>query len=568
MDILCNSAMVTCDTWFVCGSEHCRMNNSEEVHSKPRSLRLRWMYSDVVESLGFSAVIVCAFLLTQWRYGFDWSDEGWLWYVSQRTALGQIPLRDFFSYDPGRYYWSAMFFKILGGNGLFEQIVANDAFAFLGLVVAYLAMSRSGLGRGWRIAILLLLGIMFGYPRHKIYEQSLSLVAAACIAVLLARPARMRLWFFYGVASGLAAFIGRNSGLYFAVAGLLTLLALQITGWKVPAGRALGSLLAGIVIGYLPMFCMLAFVSGFAWAFYQSVLFTPHWQLPLPIPWPWRVDVKSLHGANLVYAEAVGILCLAVPLSYCGVLLEWLRSKGKVVGARRLACAAAIAGIPYLHHAFSRAGFPHIAQGILPFGVAIGAFCEFYWMVHRRRLALAVFVPVTGLLLACWIPREPFVQFLRTKTIGPHRAEEMQIGGKTFEVAWPEAEILHATEGEFRRCRAGDGRLLAAPYYPGIYAFIGTRAPFWELYYLYPRSVEFQHRHIEALEKNGTAIVIWNREVMIDGLSRLQIGNTNPELAEYLHSHYQPSEIRLPEGFEIRDLPQDCLGPAHESNSK
>jgi hypothetical protein len=526
------------------------------------------MYSDVVESLCLSGIIVCAFLLTQWRYGFDWSDEGWLWYVSQRTALGQIPLRDFFSYDPGRYFWSAIFFKILGGNGLFEQIVANDAFAFLGLVAAYLAMSRSGLTRGWRIAILILLGIMLGFPRHKIYEQSLSLVAAAGIAALLARPARMRLWFFYGVASGLAAFVGRNSGLYFVVAALLALLAVRITGGKVPAGRALGSLFAGITIGYLPMFCMMAFVPGFASAFYQSVLFIPHWQIPLPIPWPWRVDLETQHGANLLYAEAVGILCLVVPVSYAGVLLDWLRSKGKAVGAPRLACAAAIAGLPYLHHAFVRAEFSHLAQSILPFAVAIGAFCDSFWTAQKRKLAWAVFVPVTGLLLACWLPREPFFQFLRAKTIGPHRAEEMQIGGKRFVVSWPEAEILHATESEFRRCGAGDGHLLAAPYYPGVYAFVGTRAPFWELYYLYPRSVEFQQRHIEALEKNGTAIVLWNRDAKIDGMSRLEIGNTNPQLAEYLHSRYQPSNLTLPEGFEIRDLPQQCLGSGHETSSK
>jgi hypothetical protein len=265
----------------------------------------------------------------------------------------------------------------------------------------------------------------------------------------------------------------------------------------------------------------------------------------------------------LLYAEAVGILCIVVPLSYAGVILDWLRSKGKAVGARRLACAAAIAGIPYLHHAFSRAGFPHIAQGIVPFIVAIGAFCDSLWTVSRRRLALAAFVPVTALLLACWLPKEPFFEFLRMKMIGPHRAEELQIGGKTFEVAWPEAEVLHATEAEFRRCGEGEGRLLAAPYYPGVYAFIGTRAPFWELFYLYPRSVEFQQRHIEALEKNGTTVVLWNTKAMIDGSSSFEIGNTNPQLTEYLQSHYQPSDIPLPEGFEIRYLSQECLSAPH-----
>jgi hypothetical protein len=30
-----------------------------------------------------------AVFVLQWRYGFLWSDEGWLWYIGQRTALGQ-----------------------------------------------------------------------------------------------------------------------------------------------------------------------------------------------------------------------------------------------------------------------------------------------------------------------------------------------------------------------------------------------------------------------------------------------------------------------------------------------
>jgi hypothetical protein len=534
------------------------MRNSEEAESHSGLLLRRWIRSDVVEAIGLSALTVCACLLVQWRYGFNWSDEGLLWYVSQRTALGQVPLLDFFSYDPGRYYWSAAVFKILRGNGLFEQIMANDAFGFLGLVAVYLAMSRSRLTRPWRIAILLLLGVMLGHPRHKIYEQAMSLFAVAGIAMVLARPDRIRRWFFQGVATGLAAFLGRNSGVYFLAAALLAFILLRISGWKIPVGQALGSLAAGIVIGYLPLLWMLCFIHGFAWVFYQSVLTSPHVQIRLPIPWPWRVDVEGLHGVHLLYAETVPILCLAVPVGYSCVVLGWLACKGKWDNARRLACAAAIAGVPYLHHAFSRSDFDHIAEGVVPFAVAVGAFCQYFWKAQRRKLAVGIFAGLAGLVLACWLPREPLVEFWRRKAHDPQGVAQIEIGGRTFEVIRAQAEVMRATETAFRRCGAGDGRFLAAPNYPGLYAFLDTRAPFWELYYLFPRSIEFQREHIEALAKNGTSVVLLNREAAIDGLDSLRMDRTNGELVQYLMTHYQPSNIKLPAGFEIRYLSQEC----------
>jgi len=133
--------------------------------------------------------------LLQWRYGFNWADEGWLWYISQRVILGQVPIRDVFCYDPGRYYWSAAIFKVLGGDGFFEQLVANYLFGIVGLAVAYIAMARVGIKRGWRFGILVLLAIVLGYPRHKVYEQTLSLISAAGIGFVLARPERLNSWF-------------------------------------------------------------------------------------------------------------------------------------------------------------------------------------------------------------------------------------------------------------------------------------------------------------------------------------------------------------------------------------
>src|SRR5256885_1237478 len=186
---------------------------------KPRTELRTATWLSTCEAVLLGAAVSLTVFALQWRYGFLWSDEGWLWYISRRTAFGQVPLRDFFSYDPGRYYWSALIFKLTGSSGLYQQILANYLFAIVGLAAAYFVMIRAGLNRSWRVAILLLLGVVIGFPRHKIYEQILSLICVSAIAFVFEEPQKLKRWILLGAAMGLAAFFGRNSGIFFALGG-------------------------------------------------------------------------------------------------------------------------------------------------------------------------------------------------------------------------------------------------------------------------------------------------------------------------------------------------------------
>ena len=194
------------------------------------------------------AFIAAFFFVPQAHFGFstrilDFGDEGLLWYVSQRTALGEIPLRDFFSYDPGRYYWSAFVFKLAGKDGLLQQIVADQLFGLIGVFVTYFAMCRLEIDRRWRVVIALLIGVAMGFPRHKIYEQTLSLISALAVTAVLCKPSPKR-WFCFGIITGGAAFIGRNSGAYFTIAALLTLIIVHFLSELPSAGISGGKALA------------------------------------------------------------------------------------------------------------------------------------------------------------------------------------------------------------------------------------------------------------------------------------------------------------------------------------
>jgi len=516
----------------------------------------KWL--NISEALLLSAAVSLTVFSLQWRYGFNLGDEGWLWYISQRTALGDVPLRDFFSYDPGRYYWSAAVFKLLGRSGFFEQLLANYLFAIVGLALAYLATVRAGLSRSWRISILLLLGIVLGFPRHKIYEQTLSLICVAAIAFLFAAPQRLKRWLLLGLMIGLTAFFGRNSGVFCSIAVVIALVLLKIRGLTPPLGRVLGMVAAGIAIGYSPVLFMILGVHSFASPFWNSILMTPSWSWSLPVPFPWHVHLRGLHGLDLLQARAVSWLCVAVPVTYAFLLWRAVRSRAELDGAEWLSVAASAAGAGFLVHAFYTADFFHIAQGVVPFVIAAGALSVHLWRTAARRRSVAVFCVLAFLVFACWLPMEPVVQHLRTKRYAPNSLEQIRIDGRPFEVDAAQAELMKTVETAFRQCGPEDEKFMAAPYYPGLYAFLNTRAPFWDTYYLWPRSDQIQQAHIDALQQNRTALILLNPESAMNGRESLELVRTNPTLVKYITGHYPRADAKLPDGFELFYSPQEC----------
>lgn len=517
---------------------------------------------DILEAALLGAAVSLSVFALQWRYGFLWSDEGWLWYISQRTALADVPLRDFFSYDPGRYYWSAAFFKLTGSSGLYQQILADYVFAILGLAAAYWVMIRAGLARSWRVAILLVLGVMIGFPRHKIYEQAWSLICVGAIAFVFEAAESLKRWFLLGVAMGLAAFFGRNAGVFLGLATIVAFGLLSLRSEGPSVGRTTRALAAGILLGYSPMFIMLLAVPGFAAAFFHSLLLTPKWAWSLKVPFPWHVHVKGLHGMDLLQARAISWLCLAVPLTYAAALWRALRRHAQLSPVEWLAAAASAGGAGFLIHAFYTADFFHIAEGIVPFVIAAGALSAHLWHV-RRRWSLTLFCGMAFLVIASWLPMEPLVQHLRRQVEDPASEQPIAIDGKQFKIPAKQAEIMHVVASAFHNCTPHNGGFLAAPYYPGLYAYLHTRAPSWDTYYLWPRTDPLQQTEIEALQRNHTALILLNLQFALNGRESLELVKTNPKLVEYILANYQRSAIHLPEGFELYYSPLDCS--SHEA---
>jgi hypothetical protein len=136
--------------------------------------------------------------------------------------------------------------------------------------------------------------------------------------------------------------------------------------------------------------------------------------------------------------------------------------------------------------------------------------------------------------------------------------EQISIDGRSFEVPAEQAEIMHAVAAAFLDCTPHDGGFFAAPYYPGLYAFLHTRAPSWDTYFLWPRTGQLQQAEIEALQRNRTSLILLNPQFALNGRESLKLVKTNPKLVEYIESNYQQSATHLPEGFDLYYSPQYC----------
>ena len=72
---------------------------------------------------------MCSFWLS--NVGLNLADKGYLWYGTLQTVTGGIPIRDFKSYDPGRYLWGAAWGH-LTGTGIVGLRVSNALFQAVG----------------------------------------------------------------------------------------------------------------------------------------------------------------------------------------------------------------------------------------------------------------------------------------------------------------------------------------------------------------------------------------------------------------------------------------------------
>lgn len=483
-----------------------------------------WLWIPLI-SLG----AVLAWSRWEGNFGFDITDEGFLWDGVLRTYAGELPIRDFLAYDPGRYYWSAAVMWLLQNGSLLTLRAAIGLFEWGALSVGIWLLAPAGMKLRffWSVLGAATLSVWM-YPRHKIFDESLSILMAGVLAWWLAQPGSPRRALVAGVGLGLTAVFGRNHGVYGLAASFLAWMWILLLPANRPgAFRRISAWSGGVVLGFSPILLQCLFVPGYAAAFLESVLYIlkAGTNLPLAVPWPWagpNVYTAMLDDQRRVLVSWCFVLLPLVSGLGLG-LVFWRRWHGLLTSPAIV--AAFLFSLPYTHYTFSRPDIMYVAHGIFPCLIGSLAF-----LAGCRAL---IHWPVGALLLGLsyWIilPEHPGSRGRSAE----HPYQTLQLAGEQIKVEQLSEEALGLVS-HMEIVYGGLGRdAYIAPRWPGIYPLIGRRNPVWEIYAIVPRDAEFENREIAHLQQANLAYAIIV-DAPLDGREDLRFSQTHPLTLKYI----------------------------------
>jgi hypothetical protein len=484
--------------------------------------------------LALSAIVV--FILFEWQgnKGFNLWDEGYLWYGAQRVMLGEVPIRDFMSYDPGRYYWSAALMSIFGDNGIMSLRVAAAVFQTLGLFVGLLLIARTATNYGKMNALFLLLSAVtlaaWMFPRHKLFDISSSLLLIGILTFLLENPSVWR-YFLAGFCLGIVAAFGRNHGLYGIVGSLAVML------WS-STNRSEGSSffkpfsfwVSGVVAGYTPILLMAIAVPGFALSFWESIRFLFEQKtsnLPLPVPWPWNIDVTSTSFEGVIVGVIVGLFFIGTIVFGVLSVLWVIRQKLKTKPVSPVLVATSFLALPYAHYAYSRADVGHLALGIFP--LLVGVLAHLSTMSDKIKWRSALFLAGASVFMFIF---HPGLQCYTSK-----QCINIDISNDNLLVEPQTANDITLLRQLSVKYAPNGQNFLVVPFWPGAYPLLERKSPMWSIYALWHRSEAFQQKEIERIKaaNPGFAFVL---DLPLDGHDELRFRNTHPLIYQFILDNF------------------------------
>jgi hypothetical protein len=478
-------------------------------------------------------------LIGRWR---AWepgaADEAYVWYGTLRLLEGKVPVRDFRSYEPGRYLWSAPF-VLAFGKGVQSIRLASWTFYALCLLFsgqAFMALGVSLPG----LAILLITAIGTVREIYKLYEPGFAWIWIAVAALSLASPTANQGALLGGVF-GLAAVFGLNLALYTSAASCVVLIWLwlhqQLTLPFLLA--ATGGLTIGL--GPLILYCLIA--QGFLRAVIQrrisTIIRRGTTNLPLPIPFPWRKGAWAGEKKKVLHRLWLGFSFLVLPtlppLTLAMLIAQpaFMNSTDQVV-----LFAAACLGLFAWHHAFSRADEWHLYQSHVP-----ALILAVLWLEKTKPGLMLLLI---WLSLAIWF----YLRDLKSRMLRRFN-RQWNTGGCMIVLHESSNQIIECIDSELKRTSTdAQDWLLAVPFTLWLLPILGCRSPVYDIFCVYPANEEGQNLMIAELAGNPFEAAVIDNSAL-DGREDLRFSRTHPKVWAWLNKNFVKVECSLPPNLEL-----------------
>lgn len=482
----------------------------------------------------FTGFCIITLFIWEGHFGINLSDEAFLWYGAAAVSHGKVPLRDFYAYDPGRYYFTAFIMKLLGNDGIIASRIAEALIQGLGLFLALFILIRElkfdKKNKKFNYIYILLTTLtllVWMVPLYKSFDITASIVLITILTYLI-KTNTLAASFWTGVGIGFIAIIGRNHGIYGVVSSISVLVYLSLTQRKHSIIAMLKCWLVGVLIGYIPIILMLLFMPGFRYAFFKSIyalILSKSTNLYLPILWPWQASTLQGFICGIFFI----IILLFVICSLSIIIFQKSRNK-KNISSVLAACA--FLSLPYAHYVFSRADITHLALGIFPFLIG---FYTYLYQMHNKFNIISLFSIIILFLLSIIVvlPLHP-----RMQSYNDNHWEYIEITGSQLKVDPDAKNNIEMFKRLINQYAQRGQSFLVAPFNFGMYPIFNRTSPMWDLYPLFPRSLTDQNHDIERIKKAnlGFAVIY---DFALDGNEKRQFHNTHPFIFKYIVDNFE-----------------------------
>ena len=464
------------------------------------------------------------------------ADEGYIWYGVRAMSHGQVPMRDFHAYDPGRYFWTYAWSLVLGDD-LVSMRLACVFFQLFGVMAGLLAARRLSCNPFFLTCIALML-CAWMHPRYKVFEQSIALTFVYAGVLLLEKPSCRR-HFWVGALGGLMAFVGKNHGAYhvFAFALIIAWAALG-KGW-VEWIRRSAAWVGGMLLGFLPQWLMLLFVPGYYGSFMATLgeILSKGTNLKTHVPWPWLVP-----GAYTSWyrysAVAEGCFYVAIPLLFLlATVCAWRLGRAGLL-ANPVFVAAVCVTLPYMHYVFSRADIVHLSHG----APTLVLMCVAVAFTLPQKGRSAGLVMATALVPACLLANLFQFGITTELTAAPLSLVRVDVGGQKMIAPIYHAHVMKCAQTLATELAKKDEPVLFLPHMPGLYPLTGRLSPTNQIYFIFPAEPDEDRALLAEIEAADVQWVMLH-DYPLDGRDDLRFRNTNPIVFDFFRKNFEPVKI-------------------------